>query len=83
MNKSDLKKIWEILDTKLKPITKKLDVHDNHFKSISQKLDALTAGMDEVQKKTDAIADIHSIHEDTKEKVEDHEQRLKTLETTA
>ena len=69
MVKSDLKQIEKLLDTKLEPV--------------NQKLDSLTLDMIDVQKKTDVIADIHSILEDTKEKVEDHEQRLSSLESPA
>ncbi|OGD86084.1 hypothetical protein A3B51_03565 [Candidatus Curtissbacteria bacterium RIFCSPLOWO2_01_FULL_41_18] len=75
-----LKKIEEVLDKKLdqklESIKKKLDEH-------SDKLDALTLDMIDVQKKTDLLPDLHSMIKGTKEKVDDHEERIQRLENAA
>ncbi|OGD95533.1 hypothetical protein A3A48_00755 [Candidatus Curtissbacteria bacterium RIFCSPLOWO2_01_FULL_37_9] len=68
-----LQQIKKILQVELKPVNKKLDEH-------SQKLDSLTLDMIDVQKKTDVLIDIQSYIEDTKEKVDDHEERIQRLE---
>lgn len=69
MDKKTLKDLETIFDIKLEPI--------------NSKLDALTLDMIDVQKKTDVIADIHDMVKDTRETVEDHEQRIQTLESAA
>jgi len=75
-----LKKIEEVLDKKfdqkLEPIKKKLDEH-------SDKLDALTLDMINIQKKTDVLPDLHSYIKNTKEKVDELEERVERLETAA
>jgi len=76
MSDVTLKQLEEVLDKKLEPINKKLDEH-------SDKLDALTIDMADVQKKTDVLADLHSMIKDTKEKVDDHAQRIEVLEHAA
>ena len=71
------------LDQKLNPIKKSLDGHDNLFKSIVQRLDSLTLDMVDVQKKTDILPDLYSLIKGTKEKVDEHEERLRQLEPAA
>lgn len=87
MDKKTIKELEAVLDKKfdqkLKPINQKLAGHDDQFKSISQKLDSLTLDMIDVQKKTDLIPDIHSLIKDTREKVEEQEQRIEALESAA
>ena len=76
MSDVTLKQIKEVLQIELKPINKKLDEH-------STKLDSLTLDMIEVQKKTDVLPGLHSYIKDTKEKVDDHEERIQRLENAA
>ncbi len=90
MKKSDLQEIGSLIEEKLEPIKKTLELHDNQFKSISvkldehsQKLDSLMLDMVDVQKKTDVLPDYHSLIKDTRENVKDHEQRIEALETAA
>ena len=75
-----LKKIEEVLDKKLdqklEPIKKTLDKY-------SDKLDALTLDMINIQKKTDVLPDLHSYIKNTKEKVDELEERVERLETAA
>lgn len=73
MSDVTLKQIKEVLQKELKPINKKLDEY-------STKLDLLTLDMIEVQKKTDVLPDLHSYIKDTKEKIDDHEERIQRLE---
>ncbi|GEM_PF-3015540 len=75
MKKSDLQEIGLIIEEKLEPIKKVLDEH-------TDKLDGLTLDMITVQKKTDALPDLHSMIKDTREKVNEHEDRLDNLETS-
>lgn len=76
MKKSDLREIGSIIEEKLEPIKKVLDEH-------TDKLDALTLDMITVQKKTDALPDLYSMIKDTREKVNEHNDRLDNLETPA
>ncbi len=69
MDKSDLKQIEELLDTKLEPV--------------NQKLDSLTLDMIDVQKKTDVLVDLQSYIEDTSEKTKNLEKRVEKLEHQA
>ncbi|MDO8486985.1 MAG: hypothetical protein Q7S45_01675 [Candidatus Curtissbacteria bacterium] len=85
------------LDQKLEPIkktldehSKKLNEHDGQFRSIkktldehSQRLESIFPDMVDVQKKTDILPDIYDIVKGTKEKVDDHEERLGVLEHAA
>lgn len=75
-----IKQIEEVLDRKLdqklEPIKKTLDEH-------SQRLESLFLDMVDVQKKTDILPDIHDIVSGTKEKVDNHEERLEVLENAA
>lgn len=87
MDPKTVKKLEQILDKKLEPISRKLDGHETQLNSIgakldehSQKLDSLTLDMADVQKKTDAIADIRSLLVDTKTQIDDHEERITSLE---
>ncbi|MDO8486981.1 MAG: hypothetical protein Q7S45_01655 [Candidatus Curtissbacteria bacterium] len=94
MTDENLKKITKIVRVEigdaLKPVNKKLDGHDSQFKSITKKLDehsqrleSLYLDMTDVQKKTDLLPDIYDIVKGTKEKVDDHEERLQVLENAA
>lgn len=83
MNKSDIQAIGSLIEEKLEPIKKTLNTHTNTLSEVTDKLDSLTLDMIEVQKKTDVIADIHDMLKDTKDKVDDHEQRIKVLEHAA
>ena len=76
MSNVTLKQIKEVLQEELKPINKKLDEH-------STKLDSLTLDMIDVQRKTDVLKDLQSYMEDTKGKVDDHEERIQRLENAA
>lgn len=80
MDKKTAKALELILDKKfdqkLEPIHKKLDEH-------STKLDSLMLDMFDVQKKTDVLPDLHSMIKDTKEKVDELEERVDRLETAA
>ena len=75
-----LKKIEEVLDRKfdqeLRPIKKVLDEH-------TQRLDSLLLDMIDVQKKTDILPDLHSYIKETKEKVDEHDERIQRLENAA
>ncbi len=73
MDKKTLNDFERILDSKL----------DQKLKPINSKLDALTLDMIDVQKKTDILPDLHSMIKDTKEKVDEHEQRIEALEHAA
>jgi len=64
-----LKKIEDLLDHKLEPV--------------NQKLDSLTLDMIDVQKKTDLLPDLHSLIKDTREKVDELDERVERLETAA
>lgn len=68
-----VKDLKNILKEELEPIKKTLDEH-------TEKLDSLTLDMADVQKKTDAIPDIRSLLEGTKTQIDDHEERITTLE---
>lgn len=83
MKKSDLQEIGSLIEEKLEPIKETLDKHTKILSEHSDKLDSLTLDMIEVQRKTDAIADIRDMLEDTKGKVDDHEQRIEVLEHAA
>lgn len=76
MKKSDLQEIGSLIKENLEPIKKTLSEH-------SDKLDSLTLDMIEIQRKTDAIRDIHALVRDTREAVNDHEQRINILENAA
>ncbi len=85
-----LKQIKKVLQGELKPINKKLDEHDDQFKSInakldehSVKLDSLTLDMINIQKKTDVLPDLHSYIKNTKEKVDELEERVDRLEAVS
>lgn len=80
MDPKTIKELKQILKDELEPVNKKLDRHDNQFSSINEKLDSLTLDMADVQKKTDAIADIRSLLEGTKTQIDDHEDRITSLE---
>lgn len=69
MDKKTVQALELILDKKLEPI--------------HSKLDALTLDVADVQKKTDVLPDLHSMIKDTKEQVDDHEQRIEVLEHAA
>lgn len=69
MDKKTLKNLEGLLGRKL----------DQKLKPVNSKLDALTLDIIDVQKKTDAIADIHDLVRDASGKVNDHEQRIQTL----
>lgn len=87
MNKTDLEQIGALIEEKLEPIKKTLDDHDGQFTSIkktlddhSQKLESLFLDIVDVQKKTDILPDIYDIVKGTKEKVDEHEERIEVLE---
>ena len=83
MDKKTLKDLEMVLDKKL---DQKLDPIKKVQGEHSSKLDALTLDMldmIDVQKKTDMIADIHDMLKDTKERVDNHEQRIQTIESAS
>ena len=83
MDKKTLKDLEMVLDKKL---DQKLDPIKKVQGEHSSKLDALTLDMldmIDVQKKTDMIADIHDMSKDTKERVDNHEQRIQTIESAS
>ena len=80
MDKKTLKDLEMVLDKKL---YQKLDPIKKVQGEHSSKLDALTLDMIDVQKKTDMIADIHDMLKDTKERVDNHEQRIQTIESAS
>jgi len=91
--KEELKPIKVILDEhtrKLDEHTRKLDEHtrklDEHTRKLdehSERLDSLTLDMINVQKKTDILPDIFDYVKGTKEKVDDLEKRVETLEAAS
>ena len=83
MNPKAVKDLKQFIKNELEPINNKLDGHDEQFSYINEKLDSLTLDMANVQKKTDAIADIRDMLKGTKAQVNDHEERIATLEQAA
>ena len=79
MTDDDLKKIKGVvevgIETALEPIKQTLGEH-------SSKIDSLVLDMADVQSKTDVLPDLHSYITDTKQKVDDIEERVERLETT-
>ncbi len=73
MDKKTVKVLGSLLDKKF----------DQNLEPIHSKLDALSLDMIDVQIKADVIADIHDMLKNTKEKVDDHEQRIEVLEHAA
>ena len=56
---------------------------DQKLEPIHKKLDALTLDIIDIQEKTAIIPDLHSMIKDTKEKVDNHDQRTEILEHAA
>lgn len=92
MTDEDLKKITKVvkleINDALDNVNKKLDDNGNQFMSITSKLDehsikldSLMLDMVDVQKKTDVLPDLHSMIKDTKEKVDELQERVDRLET--
>ena len=84
--KEELKPIKVILDEhtrKLDEHTRKLDEHTRKLDEHSERLDSLTLDMINVQKKTDILPDIFDYVKGTKEKVDDLEKRVETLEAAS
>ncbi len=80
MDPKAVKALEQILDKKLEPVNNKLDKLSQTIDEHTEKLDSLTLDMSDVQKKTDAIADIRDMLSGTKTQVNDHEERITTLE---
>ncbi len=87
MDKKTVKALELILDKKfdqkLGPIKKTLDEHSKKLDEHSQRLDSLLLDIVDVQKKTDILPDIFDILKGTKEKVDQHEERIQNLENAA
>ena len=87
MNKTDLAQIEVVVGKKLKeelkPIKVILDEHTRKLDEHSERLDSLTLDMINVQKKTDILPDIFDYVKGTKEKVDDLEKRVETLEAAS
>ncbi|MBI4137221.1 hypothetical protein HY469_04120 [Candidatus Roizmanbacteria bacterium] len=84
--KEELKPIKLTLDEhtlKLDEHTRKLDEHTLKLDEHTERLDSLTLDMINVQKKTDLLPDIFDYVKGTKEKVDDLEKRVETLEAAA
>lgn len=84
--KEELKPIKVTLDEhtrKLDEHTRILGEHTRKLDEHTERLDSLTHDMITVQQKTDVLPDIFDYVKGTKEKVDDLEKRVETLEAAA